>query len=101
MQLKSHVHAFTLTQEHVQVQFTYTLHTLPRSNKYLYIIFGMFLEGRNAVLALIKCTDPSLMSAGFYVCREGRGCDRALISAIIPDATHTHTHTSFRFRSVW
>lgn len=65
---------------------------IPFAYKYLYIIFCVFLEGCSAVLALIKCTDPSLMSAGFYVCHEGRGCDRALISAIIPDATHTHSY---------
>lgn len=53
----------------------------------------MFLEAYNAVLALIKSTDPSLMSAGFYVCREGRGCDCALISAItLHTDTNTHTH---------
>lgn len=53
----------------------------------------MFLEAYNAVLALIKSTDPSLMSVGFYVCREGRGCDRALISAI---TLHTDTNTHAR-----
>lgn len=79
-ELKLHTHAFT--------------HSLPiHIKKYLYFILCMFPEAYNAVLALIKSTDPSLMSAGFYVCREGRGCDRALISAIIPDAAHTHRYT--------
>lgn len=63
---------------------------------------SVFLETYNAVLALIKSTDPSLMSAAFYVCREGRGCDCALISAItLHTDTNTHTVTHrFCFSSV-
>lgn len=99
-ELKLHIHAFTHSQKSIYYRYRYSL----PSHKYLYLISCMFREAYNAVLALIKSTDPSLMSAGFYVCREGRGCDRALISAItLHTGTNTRTHTvthRFRFSSV-
>lgn len=83
------MHAFTHSQKSIYYIGTVCLH------KEISVFYIKHVSGGiyDVVLPLIKSTDPSLMSAGFYVCHEGRGCDRALISAITLVATHTHTIT--------